>query len=312
MVVRIEPTQGPGRQASPTRMLWPWKYGSGDWIVPGGQSTYEGETVPSVRDPDLVGPLQGFDASYSGTSLTVTILPGEMTLMGAYVGSDDETLTDAAGNVIHDVTLDASTANQQVYVGYDHTATDEEALIIGKSGAFTSADQPRQHIWTFDTDAGGVIAADGSPRPLGKRIDQPNVRYDANRSGVVDSAEDAQALGGRSLTTVMRDSWTVPLPQATIQDGDSAQTRIKAPGGMDTKLLGVTNLNSVENAPTGQDAVVYAGDGTELYRTNEEMQLGTPDAPVAGPWSRVYLAFYLENNTGGTIDASANFKILFE
>ena len=109
-----------------------------------------------------------FAATYSSTSLTVTIDPGEAFVDG-WVARDVST----------DVTLDASTSGQTVYVGWDHTAiydssthtTRDEAdtAIIGLESDFNALD-PKLELWTFDTDADGVTNAVDERnylRPLG-------------------------------------------------------------------------------------------------------------------------------------------------
>lgn len=222
MTVRIEPTQGPSRAVSSTRLLAPFKYaGHGDWIFPGGQTLINGESVPSVRDPDLVGPLDAFDATYATDSLTVTIATGEAVVEGAYIGSDDATITDSNGNAVHDVTLDASTNGQAVYLGYDHTAADVEALIIGRDAAFTSSDQPRLHLWSFDTDSTGVTNAT-SHRPIGERIDVENRRYEGAGSQAVDRALDADALAGVAAGNYLRSDVAETITETlTIDTGDT-------------------------------------------------------------------------------------------
>lgn len=220
MTVRIEPTQGPGRAVSSTRLLGALKYAAGDFIWPAGQSTVDGETVPSVRDPDLVGPLDAFDASYSASSHTVTILPGEAVVGGAYVGSDDETVTDSGGDTVHDVALDASTAGQEVFLGYDHTQQDVDALIIGTASAFTASDQPRVHIWTFDTDGSGVTNA-VSYRPLGVRLNRVNRRYEGDGQAV-DEAQHASTADYASNAGQVegRDVYVQSSEPADWDDGD--------------------------------------------------------------------------------------------
>lgn len=101
--------------------------------------------------------LNAFDATHSGTSLTVTIDPGEAFVDG-WVARDTST----------DVDLAASTTGQSVYVGWDtsaffdsdvHETRDEaDAVIVGLESAFESLD-PKLELWTFDTDADGVTAA---------------------------------------------------------------------------------------------------------------------------------------------------------
>ena len=145
----------PGAKRTPMRNL---EYGHGlgvseqGWIIDGSTPTRIA-TEDSNLDETA---FDAFSATFSGTSLDVTIAAGEAHFDG-YLATDES----------HMVTLDADTVNQTVYVGWDasttydeqeHTERDEaDTVIIGLDTAFSGED-PRFPLYTFDTDTDGVIA----------------------------------------------------------------------------------------------------------------------------------------------------------
>lgn len=253
---------------SSTRLLAPFKYaGHGDWIFPGGQTLINGESVPSVRDPDLVGPLDAFDAQYTADSLTVTIASGEAVVEGAYLASDDDTIQNSAGEVVHDVALDASTNGQAVYLGFDHTAADVDALIIGRDSAFTSSDQPRIHIWSFDTDSTGVTNAT-SHRPIGERIEVTNRRYEGGGSQAVDRALDADSLGGVVAGNYARtDVAETFSATVTIDTGDTATA-------LDLATADVVGVDDLQFAGGANPQIWLPGD-VDIYDESADVTLAT-------------------------------------
>ena len=124
--------------------------GSAGWISkPGNRLVEDSEgDLPS-------GDLGTFDyASSSGT--TAVIGAGEAVVEGAYIATDET----------FDVDLDASTANQTVYVGWRDGLTD--TIIVGLDSAFSAADH-RIAAWEIDTDA-STITATRDVRDLGQRV----------------------------------------------------------------------------------------------------------------------------------------------
>jgi hypothetical protein len=119
------------------------------------------------NDPQLnqsAVPLNAFDESHSSSSFDVTIDTGEGFVGGAWLARDVTTT----------VSLSSSTNGQDVYVGWDHDAT--ETVVIGTSSDFASED-PTLHIWTFDTDGSGVTNATDH-RPIGQGSDLGSVTLD--------------------------------------------------------------------------------------------------------------------------------------
>jgi len=102
----------------------------------------------SIQDVDLnEGLYDTFSQSSSTSSLTVSIAGGEAFVFGSWLAIDDTTT----------VSLDASTAGQTVYIGWNKNASND--VIIGTDDAFSSAasdtDQ-RIPLYEFDTDGSGV------------------------------------------------------------------------------------------------------------------------------------------------------------
>ena len=113
---------------------------------------------PVLADEDIgdeldEGAMDEFDATVSPTSLDVTIEPGEAVVGGALLARDETT----------DVTLDADTDGQEVFVGWDRDSRD--TVIVGKDAAFDTEDRQLK-IWEFATDSDGVTETDDE-RPFG-------------------------------------------------------------------------------------------------------------------------------------------------
>lgn len=112
----------------------------GDWI----QETSTTLLANHASNIDNAAtPLDAFDITTSTTSFDVTIGTGEGFIGGAYVATDDT----------HTVTLDASTADQTIYVGWDALGTN--TIIVGTNSAFNTND-PKTPVWDVDTDSNGV------------------------------------------------------------------------------------------------------------------------------------------------------------
>lgn len=182
MTIVVEPTDGDGqRQLDGVTLGQAIRHGGqAEWIVPDTMD------VNATRHHSLAaGPLGGFAYDSAASSgLTASFRTGELFTGGAYVASDDTTVTDANGNVVHEVDLDASTANQLVKIGWNHTGTDDLRIALESTaaadGGFTSPENPRVELWEFDTDSSSITSA------TGRRTLTP----------IVDDAVDAQELGG--------------------------------------------------------------------------------------------------------------------
>lgn len=276
-----------------------------DWVEPGNN-----ELIAGYYGNLAAGPYNSFNVAATdtgGSPPDATIDTGEAQVGGATLARDTQTVVDLLDN----------TSNQDVFLGWAYNAQD--TVKIGRSGAF-NADDERRLIWTFDT-SGGSVTGQTDHRPLTKLVNLENRRYETSdgsgtavdQAANATSADDATTLNNRLLIDVTRNSQTIPLPLGTIRPGEYAQQRLTRPNSsLSAKLLFHSNLDVANNAPTGQEVVIVAGNGDELYRSNDEVAAGIPDNPLAGPWDRIYLEFRLENNTGGDIRAGAQFEILFE
>lgn len=106
-----------------------------------------------VEDSDgtlATGALGAFAATTATTSLTVSLASGEAVTEGAYMARD----------VATSITLPANDTTD-IYVGYRDGQAD--TVLIGEPGttvgdSFT-ADDARQRVWTFTTDANGVTGS---------------------------------------------------------------------------------------------------------------------------------------------------------
>lgn len=144
MTDRVHPTIDQTAEARTTAVgAIQFAGGSGEgWIVPAADSP--GNLAADDADIDETQ-LDAFSESSSGSSLDVTINPGEAFIGGAWLARDITTT----------VSLAASTNGQTVYVGWDVDASNQ--VIVGLSSAF-DADDPKHSIWTFDTDGSGVTS----------------------------------------------------------------------------------------------------------------------------------------------------------
>jgi hypothetical protein len=164
--------------------------------------------------------LNAFDETSDGSSLDVTIDAGEAFVFGSWVAIDTTTT----------VSLNASTAGQTVYVGWNKDGADD--VIVGLESAFEtatgSADQ-KLPLWDFDTDASGVTS-------VTDRRDFNRVSLDSIAQGdgsgldadTVDGIEAAD-LGsdvsndGSTVTTSATDiDFTTGL--VAVDDGDNTST----------------------------------------------------------------------------------------
>lgn len=111
--------------------------GLGDWVVPTSEDHYASHLGLSGA------PLNAFDQSSASDSMTVTIQTGEAYVGGAWLGIDTTT----------DVTLDASTDNQEIAVGPQYQTSDGIRIDLVQN--FT-AEEDAHVIWEFWTDSTGV------------------------------------------------------------------------------------------------------------------------------------------------------------
>jgi hypothetical protein len=176
------------------------------WVVASG------EEVLAANDAALSGaPFGGFTSSHSASSLTVTIDTGEAFVHGAWVARD----------VTTDVSLDASTTGQTVYLGWDKDNGD--TAIIGKSGAF-GANDPKLPIHTYDTDSSGVTAHTDD-RTVGFGIRAKFEGQDGStmgQLGLLGAAASYAGALGQSQSEVVRAPGATSDLLVTVNDGSGA------------------------------------------------------------------------------------------
>lgn len=253
-----------------------------------------------AADEGLTGtPLNAFKASTSTSSFDVTFDTGEAFINGSWLAKDTTTT----------VTLASSTTGQDVYLGW--SATSADTVIIGKSGAFNAYD-PKVHIYTFDTDGSGVTASTDY-RPIGERLDQPNAKYDADLSGVVDDAENAQALGGQSSTVTFRDVATISMGVAKLEDTEKYRQLERVPSNTTWKLLSVTMMNAAFDAESGAYIKVFDSAGNQIYSQNgQKYKTGSVSNPIASHAGADDIEIWLENQVGSTRRYSARLTYILD
>ena len=116
--------------------------GSSDgWISPSGEPS-----SVAIEDADIdETALDAFAETSSGSSLDVTIAPGEAFVYGSWLAKDTNTT----------VTLSSSTSDQTVYVGWEEGVSN--SVIIGTESAFSTTDE-RVAAYDFTTDGSGVTS----------------------------------------------------------------------------------------------------------------------------------------------------------
>lgn len=134
----------PSRPAGAFETAGAIAYGSNKGFVIDGNET----TPIASQDDDInAGNLNTFVESSSNSSFTVSISPGEAFVFGAWLAIDTATT----------VTLEPSTQDQTVYLGWDRTSANE--VIIGKDSDFSNASSDsdqRIPLYDFDTDNSGI------------------------------------------------------------------------------------------------------------------------------------------------------------
>jgi len=120
-------------------------HGGGGFVRDGANPT-EISTQDSGIDETV---LNSFNESSSGSSLDVTIDPGEAFVFGSWLCKDTQTT----------VSLDASTSGQVVSVGWNKGGTND--VIVGLDSAFSEATGDTDQnipLFSFDTDSTGVTS----------------------------------------------------------------------------------------------------------------------------------------------------------
>lgn len=121
------------------------------FIVPSSEPTFSAQRWNNLDE----GQFDEFDASYSGSSLTVTIQPGEAFVKGWL--ATDET---------HDVALESSEDEQEIRLGWDadsvysddiHDSREEADSVLIRHEQNWPDNIPYLPIWEFETDGNGVV-----------------------------------------------------------------------------------------------------------------------------------------------------------
>ena len=144
MTEKAHPSKNRTAEAFKTAVGFALSGGSKSGFIVAGSSPTEIATQDSGIDETV---LNAFVESHGAGSLDVTLDPGEGFVYGAWVAKDTETT----------VSLDGSTADQTVYVGWNKDSPDD--VIIGLASAFEEAAGDADlkiPLYTFDTDANGV------------------------------------------------------------------------------------------------------------------------------------------------------------
>lgn len=130
--------------------------------------------------------LNNFQESHNSSSFDVTIDPGEAFVFGAWVVKDTATT----------VTLNSSTNNQTVYVGWEEDTSD--TVFIGTDSDVSGSGEYYERIplWEFDTDGSGVTSVEDY-RTLGQQLSAAEVSVLSS----IDSNRVLRINSGYSMTT---------------------------------------------------------------------------------------------------------------
>lgn len=268
----VEKAQPGGIRTSGINREWGTVAGqlTNGFVVPAGTPTIA--ALESTVDETV---FDEFDESSTGDSLTVTIQPGEAFVNG-WVATDET----------NDVSLAENTANQSVYLGWDHQAVEADDVIIGRESAFNKASSerlPKIELWQFDTDASGVTNVDDMRR-VGPHLDADNAptqnefddhadRHEAGgadaisvTSGMIAANEvRSTELDRAEMATVEPDAYAA----AELDDGESHEVPRRVENGETLKVYrwGAYNADT-SDAPTGLDVELLDDDDTVQASSN--------------------------------------------
>jgi len=230
-------------------------YGGGNsegWIVRGSSPSELAIDSAAITE----GNLNTFAETSSGASLNVDIDPGEAFIFGAWTAIDVST----------SVTLDASTANQTVYVGWDTNASNR--VIVGLDVAFdaTTPDIDKKiPLYDFDTDGTGVTSVTDR-RTIGKTLDG---RFVSNTSTVTSNyTTDGEQL---LFADTSGSPVTITLSSEDLDDGSNVI--IVDSGGnagtnaitLDTEGSETINGSASVTIDTEYSAKAVASDGSNWF-----------------------------------------------
>jgi len=263
--------------------------GEDGWVVPAADSPLLADQV--VTKSITTANLNAFDETSSGSSLDVDIDGGEAFVGGHYVVRDTTTT----------VTLDASTNDQDVFVGVDLDAGDTP--IIGTSGDFDS-DEPKIKLWTFDTDGSGVTSV-RDQRVLEHRRSLGNIDH------IRGASEPTSAERTDGLTWIHDVGNNVEF---ATWDDDNSEWELQHVIGPDYPATGAYgSLDGARWYHTGADATLIRWDGGWVGQGMSEANVLTVSAEsltpygtnVSGSGSVSIEEVGLKTSSGGTDGSSA-------
>jgi hypothetical protein len=250
------------------------------WIVPADEPTLSAQRYMSLDETAF----NEFDATWAADSLTVSIDPGEAFVDGWL-----------AREVSTDLDLDADVSGQTVVVGWDpdaiyddqqHNTRDEADKAIVALESAVDAMHPTIEVWTFDTDANGVINAEDH-RQIGPVLSKNIV--------------DGMALDRVSLVVSDPDRYAA----AELDDQESYEVPIQLPDGHRLAVYRWGAYDANDNStPTGlvvellnEDDVVQAS-----ANTNDEYNLSEPIAWIGNQTGSMAVSILrVKNDTGSAI-----------
>ena len=234
-----------GARGSPIHTI---EYGEGfgqysdGWVVPADEPTRSAQASSKIDETVL----NAFDASWSSSTLTVTINPGEAFADG-WLARDSST----------DVDLAASTNGQTVFAGWDVSAVFSEnehanrdaadTVIVGLEAAFQDLD-PKVPLWTFDTDGPGTALTDRSSNGWdGQFVNTPEWSAPLEQNGEdIDPQYSLDYTNGYTAAQIdvpaTRDGITIVARFTTDTETDGGQALVEA----DQHLIQIENLASGE------------------------------------------------------------------
>lgn len=206
---------------------------SDGFIVPSNEPTLSSQRYADLDESQYAE----FNASYSSTSLDVTIEAGEAFIKG-WLARDTQTT----------ITLDDFTDGQTVVLAWDADAVYDDSIhadreeadrvIITREADLPTTPVPYIPIWEFDTDGDGVIDAvdrrdvgsTADPRYLNTQDTVPLFFEDWGDVRIRDRVGQRQSLAyqsdnqmGTPITTIRRPEYPTGTSDGVEVDGDSGR-----------------------------------------------------------------------------------------
>lgn len=187
------------------------------YIVPSNEPT-----ISSQRYADLnESAFNDFNASWSGSSLDVTIDPGEAFIEG-WLATDDS----------HTVTLNDFEDGQTIILGWDadavydssiHSSRQDADRIIIKREQDLTVNIPYIPIWTFDTDGDGVIQSIDE-RNIGSTVTASSQRLKSHVGSVEQEEHSQRYYGHTTYLNTNEDEYVCLLPVEMVDGGTTVVT----------------------------------------------------------------------------------------